>query len=200
MKVRFVVRLDAGRVEPDHLASLVTGAEERGFDTLWFADLPLLNAAEPTLAVAFAAALSHRLRLGVDLVPFGHESFVVARQLAQLDQLTGGAPPGHHRVRPRPTRGKGPPSASPGRDRGRSLPDSLLPELRTWWAGSAVKVGKGEAPAQVTLPVLPHRTRSRYGLAATAHKPSAGPAGSPTGGLDRAPRSGPRGRRTVPSY
>jgi alkanesulfonate monooxygenase SsuD/methylene tetrahydromethanopterin reductase-like flavin-dependent oxidoreductase (luciferase family) len=43
-----------------------------------------------------------------------------------------------------------------GRDRGRLL-DSLLPELRTWWAGSAVKVGKGEAPAEVTLPVLPRQ-------------------------------------------
>jgi alkanesulfonate monooxygenase SsuD/methylene tetrahydromethanopterin reductase-like flavin-dependent oxidoreductase (luciferase family) len=43
-----------------------------------------------------------------------------------------------------------------GRDRGRLL-DSLLPELRTWWAGSAVKVGNGEATAEVTLPVLPRQ-------------------------------------------
>ena len=155
MKVRFAVSLDAGRVEPGHLASLVTGAEERGFDTLWFADLPLLNAVEPTLAVAFAAGLSRRLRLGVDLVPFGHESFVVARQLAQLDQLTGG------RLLVTIVSGLDLPGERAalgiaGRDRGRLL-DSLLPELRTWWAGSAVKVGKGEATAEVTLPVLPRQ-------------------------------------------
>ena len=66
MKVRFAVSLDAGRVEPGHLASLVTGAEERGFDT-------------------------------------------------------------------------------------------LLPELRTWWVGSAVTVGRGGAATEVTLPVLPRQ-------------------------------------------
>ena len=155
MKVRFAISLDAGRVEPGHLASLVTGAEERGFDTLWFADLPLVNTAEPTLAVAFAAGLSRRLRLGVDLVPFGHESFVVARQLAQLDQLTGGRllvtiVPGLDLAGERAALGIA------GRDRGRLL-DSLLPELRKWWAGSAVKVGTGEATAEVTLPVLPRQ-------------------------------------------
>ena len=155
MKVRFAVSLDAGRVDPGHLASFVTGAEERGFDTVWFADLPLLNAAEPTLAVAFAAGLSHRLRLGVDLVPFGHQSFVVARQLAQLDQLTGG------RLLVTIVSGLDVPGERAalgiaGRDRGRLL-DSLLPELRTWWAGSAVTVGPGEATAEVTLPVLPRQ-------------------------------------------
>jgi alkanesulfonate monooxygenase SsuD/methylene tetrahydromethanopterin reductase-like flavin-dependent oxidoreductase (luciferase family) len=155
VKVRFAVSLDAGRVEPGHLASLVTGAEERGFDTLWFADLPLVNAVDPTLAVAFAAGLSSRLRLGVDLVPFGHESFVVARQLAQLDQLTDGrllvtVVPGLDLPGERAALGIA------GRDRGRLL-DSLLPELRTWWAGSAVTVGQGEATAEVTLPVLPRQ-------------------------------------------
>jgi alkanesulfonate monooxygenase SsuD/methylene tetrahydromethanopterin reductase-like flavin-dependent oxidoreductase (luciferase family) len=155
VKVRFAVSFDAGRVEPGHLASLVTGAEERGFDTLWFADLPLVNAVDPALAVAFAAGLSSRLRLGVDLVPFGHESFVVARQLAQLDQLTDGrllvtVVPGLDLPGERAALGIA------GRDRGRLL-DSLLPELRTWWAGSAVTVGQGEATAEVTLPVLPRQ-------------------------------------------
>jgi alkanesulfonate monooxygenase SsuD/methylene tetrahydromethanopterin reductase-like flavin-dependent oxidoreductase (luciferase family) len=155
VKVRFAVSLDAGSVGPDHLAALVMGAEERGFDTLWFADLPLVNAADPTLAVAFAAGLSRRLKLGVDLVPFGRESFVVARQLAQLDQLTDGrllvtVVPGLDLPGERAALGVA------GRDRGRLL-DSLLPELRTWWAGSAVTVGKGEASAEVTLLVLPRQ-------------------------------------------
>jgi len=155
VKVRFAVSPGAGKVDPDHLASLVTGAEERGFDTLWFADLPLMDAADPTLAVAFAAGVSHRLKLGVDLVPFGQESFVVARQLAQLDQLTGGRllvtlVPGLDLPGERAALGIA------GRHRGRLL-DSLLPELRTWWAGSAVTVGTGEATAEVTLPVLPRQ-------------------------------------------
>ena len=198
MKVRFAVSLDAGRVEPGHLASLVTGAEERGFDTLWFADLPLVNAVDPTLAVAFAAGLSRRLRLGVDLVPFGHESFVVARQLAQLDQLTDGRllvtiVPGLDLPGERAALGIA------GRDRGHLL-DSLLPELRTWWAGSAVTVGQGEATAEVRSRYFPDKTRSRYGLAGTGREPSAGPAGSPTGGLARAARWAPRGGRAVPAH
>jgi alkanesulfonate monooxygenase SsuD/methylene tetrahydromethanopterin reductase-like flavin-dependent oxidoreductase (luciferase family) len=155
VKVRFAVSLGAGRVDSDHLASLVTGAEERGFDTLWFPDLPLMNATDPALAVAFAAGLSHRLKLGVDLVPFGQESFVVARQLAQLDQLTGGRllvtlVPGLDLPGERAALGIA------GRHRGRLL-DSLLPELRTWWAGSPVTVGTGEATAGVTLPLLPRQ-------------------------------------------
>jgi alkanesulfonate monooxygenase SsuD/methylene tetrahydromethanopterin reductase-like flavin-dependent oxidoreductase (luciferase family) len=155
VKVRFAVSLDTGTVDPVHLASLVLEAEERGFDTLWFADLPLLDAVDPALAVAFAAGLSRRLKLGVDLVPFGHESFVVARQLAQLDQLTGGRllvtiVPGLDLPGERAALGVA------GRHRGQLL-DSLLPELRQWWAGSAVAVGKGGAPAEVTLPVLPQQ-------------------------------------------
>jgi probable F420-dependent oxidoreductase len=155
MKVRFAVSLGAGTVDPDHLASLVTGAEERGFDSLWFPDLPLLNAADPTLAVAFAAGRSRRLKLGVDLVPFGHASFVVARQLAQLDQLTGGRllvtlVPGVDLPGERAALGIA------GRHRGRLL-DSLLPELRRWWAGSAVTVGEGAAATDVILPVLPQQ-------------------------------------------
>jgi alkanesulfonate monooxygenase SsuD/methylene tetrahydromethanopterin reductase-like flavin-dependent oxidoreductase (luciferase family) len=131
------------------------GAEERGFDTLWFADLPLMGAVDPTLAVAFAAGLSRRLKLGIDLVPFGHESFVVARQLAQLDQLTDGRllvtlVPGLDLPGERAALGIA------GRHRGRLL-DSLLPELRRWWAGSPVAVGNGDTTAEVTLPVLPRQ-------------------------------------------
>ena len=153
MKVRFAVSLDAGRVEPGHLASLVTGAEERGFDTLWFADLPLVNAVDPTLAVAFAAGLSRRLRLVVDLVRLSTD--FAYPPLAQLDQLTDGrllvtVVPGLDLPGERAALGIA------GRDRGHLL-DSLLPELRTWWAGSPVTVGQGEATAEVTLPVLPRQ-------------------------------------------
>ncbi len=199
MKVRFAVSLDPGKAQPGHLASLVTGAEDRGFDTLWFADVPLVNAVDPTLAVAFAAGLSHRLRLGVDLVPFGHESFVVARQLAQLDQLTDG------RLLVTVVRGLDLPGERAalgiaGRDRGRLL-DALLPELRTWWAGSTVTVGKGEAAAEVTLPVLPRQDPLEVWLG--GHGPQAvRRAGRLADGwLGSGGTLGPRrGRRAVPAH
>ena len=90
MKVRFAVSVGLGGPDPDQLAQVVSEAEDRGFDSLWFSDLPMLAAADPLLAVAFAAARSERLKLGVNLVPFGYEPFVFARQVAQLDQLSGG--------------------------------------------------------------------------------------------------------------
>jgi alkanesulfonate monooxygenase SsuD/methylene tetrahydromethanopterin reductase-like flavin-dependent oxidoreductase (luciferase family) len=155
MKVRFAVSIGSGMASPGHFASFVTGAEERGFDTLWFRHLPLMNEMDPALAVAFAAGLSSTLKLGVDFIPFGHESFVIARQLAQLDQLTDGRllltlVPGVDLPGERAALGIA------GLHRGRLL-DNMLPELRAWWSGSAVKVGKGEASAEVTLPVLPRQ-------------------------------------------
>ncbi len=50
----------------------------------------MLPATDPFLAVAFAARHSPRLKLGVNLVPFGYQPYVFARQVAQLDRLTGG--------------------------------------------------------------------------------------------------------------
>ena len=195
LKVRFAVSLDAGRVEPGHLASLVTGAEERGVrqsSGSW--TCRSVNVVDPTVAVAFAAGLSRRLRLGVDLVPFGYESFVVARQLAQLDQLTDGrllvtVVPGLDLPGERAALGIA------GRDRGHLL-DSLLPELRTWWAGSPVTVGQGEATAEVTLPGLPRQDPLEIWLGGHGPRAVRRPAGSPTGlvgGLLRPPRGG-RGR------
>lgn len=155
MKVRFAVSLGTGSVDRDHLAALVTGAEERGFDTVWFSDLPLMQATEPALAVAFAAGLTRRLKLGMNLVPFGHARFTVARQLAQLDQLTGG------RLLVTLVPGVDVPGERAaldlaGQQRG-SLLDALLPDLRRWWSGEAVAVGTDGEVTEVTLPVLPRQ-------------------------------------------
>lgn len=90
VKVRFAVSVGTGFPDPELLATVVMGAEERGFDSIWFSDLTVLPGTDPFLAVSFAAAASHRLRLGVNLVPFGYQPFVFARQVAELDQVTAG--------------------------------------------------------------------------------------------------------------
>jgi probable F420-dependent oxidoreductase len=151
VKIRFALSVGLGAPHADMLSAVVTGAEERGFDGLWFSDVPLLPATDPFLAVAFAAARSTRLKLGVNLVPFGHQPFVFARQVAQLDQLTGGRllvtlVPGLDHPGERAALGIGP------ADRGR-LMDALLPDLRRWWAGEGVSVAEGVDP--VALAVLP---------------------------------------------
>ena len=154
MKVRFAVSVGLGGPDPDQLAQVVPEAETRGFDSLWFSDLPMLAAADPLLAVAFAASRSERLKLGVNLVPFGYEPFVFARQVAQLDQLSGGrllvtVVPGLDQPGERTALGIA------GAHRGRLL-DQLLPDLRAWWAGEAVvPAGAAEGTEPVALAVRP---------------------------------------------
>ena len=144
MKIRFAVSVGIGSPDPDELSLAVTEAEARGFDSLWFSDLPVLAGTDPFLAVAFAAACSHRLKLGVNLVPFGYQPYVFARQVAQLDRLTGGRllvtlVPGLDQPGERAALGLG------GVHRGRRL-DALIPDFKAWWAGQPVAVDPGEDP------------------------------------------------------
>lgn len=154
MKVRFAVSVGMDVPDPDLLATVVTGAEERGFDSIWFSDLTMLPGTDPLLAVSFAAAISNRLRLGMNLVPFGYQPFVLARQVAELDQISAGRllltlVPGLDRPGERAALGIS------KQHRGRLL-DELLPELRSWWSGGSVHVGEDEA-AELRLSVLPRQ-------------------------------------------
>ncbi len=154
MKVRFAVSA-LGSPDPALLTSLATEAEKLGFDTIWFSDVTLLPSIDPTAGVAYAAALTKRVKLGINQVPFGQEPFVVASRLAQLDQLTGGRllitlVPGLDLPGERAALGLS------GQHRGRLL-DELIPMFRQWWAGGAPDGGpEGEAgPAFPELPVHP---------------------------------------------
>jgi probable F420-dependent oxidoreductase len=141
MKIRFAVSPGIGSPDAAHLDLIVANADEQRFDGLWFSDLPLMAATDPFLAVAYAAARSSRLKLGVNLVPFGYEPFVFARQVAQLDQLTGGRllvtlVPGLDQAGERAALG------ITGAHRGRRL-DATIPDLVTWWAGGEVSTTDG---------------------------------------------------------
>lgn len=152
MKVRFAVSVANGPPAPTQFKDLVIQAEARGFDTLWFSDVPSLPATEPMAAVAFAAALTQRVKLGVNFIPFGYEPFLFAHKVAQLDQLTGGrllvtlVPgldlPGERRA-----------LGTEGKHRGHMM-DGLLPDLRRWWAGESVADTRlATLPAQDPLEV-----------------------------------------------
>lgn len=154
MKVRFAVSIGMRASDPELLAAAVIEAEERGFDSIWFSDLTVLAGTNPFLAVSFAAAVSHRLRLGVNLVPFGYQPFVFARQVAELDQLSAGRllvtlVPGLDQADEREALGIA------GQHRGRLL-DELVPDLRAWWAGRSVTFPDGKA-AELRLAVLPRQ-------------------------------------------
>jgi probable F420-dependent oxidoreductase len=150
MKVRFAVSPGFGEPDLPRFAAMVDRAEALGFDGLWFSDLPTIPSLDPFLAVSFAASRTTRLKLGTNLVPFGYEPFVFARQLAQLDVVTGGRllvtlVPGLDLPGERAALGLG------GAHRGKAL-DARLPSLRAWLAGDAV-AADGATP--VALPVLP---------------------------------------------
>jgi alkanesulfonate monooxygenase SsuD/methylene tetrahydromethanopterin reductase-like flavin-dependent oxidoreductase (luciferase family) len=154
VKVRFAVSVGMDVPDPELLATVVTGSEERGFDSIWFSDLTMLPGTDPLLAVSFAAALSTRLRLGMNVVPFGYQPFVLARQVAELDQISAGRllltiVPGLDRPGERAALGIS------KQHRGRLL-DELLPDLRSWWSGGSVKVPLDGA-TELRLAVLPRQ-------------------------------------------
>ncbi|MGZ8765193.1 MAG: LLM class flavin-dependent oxidoreductase [Acidimicrobiia bacterium] len=82
MKIRFAVSPGLGDPGIARFVEMVDRAEELGFDGLWFSDLPTIPSLDPFLAVSVAASRTTRVKLGTNLVPFGHEPFVFARQLA----------------------------------------------------------------------------------------------------------------------
>lgn len=164
MKIRFAVSAGIGQQGPKELSELVTGAEERGFDTLWFSSMPTLPSTDPMVAVPFAAAVSTRLKLGVHLVPFGYEPYVFAHQVAQLDRLSGGRlllalVPGLGQPMERSALG------IQGRHRGHML-DALVPRLRQLWSGDAGESGEKASPSR--LPILPIQSPLELWLGGTS--------------------------------
>lgn len=134
-----------GPPDPEPFAAVVERAETIGFDTVWMSDVPSLPATDPSLGVAFAAARTRRMHLGVNLIPFGSTPYVVAHRLAQLDRLASGRllvtlVPGLDLPGERQALG------TAGRHRGRMM-DQVIPQMRSWWAG--------EEQDGLVLPVRP---------------------------------------------
>jgi alkanesulfonate monooxygenase SsuD/methylene tetrahydromethanopterin reductase-like flavin-dependent oxidoreductase (luciferase family)/predicted kinase len=83
-----------------HLRSIAAGAEAAGVDHIWMMDhlrqIPQVGAAwtdipEPYTALAWLAAVTERVRLGVLVSPaFRHQPAVLAKQIATLDVLSAG--------------------------------------------------------------------------------------------------------------
>jgi probable F420-dependent oxidoreductase len=83
VKIRFAITPPRGI---DQVADL----ERLGFDTVWLSDIPLGEGLDPILGLAAAAAQTSKLKLGANIVPFGRSPVVLAKSLAQLDQLSNG--------------------------------------------------------------------------------------------------------------
>jgi probable F420-dependent oxidoreductase len=154
MKVRIAVAPGSLGTDPEQLELFLDGLEERGFDTVWLSEIPMGPLVDPLLGLSFASGRTKRLKLGANIVPFGRTPYVLAKELAQLDQLSRGRllislvpgldQPGEREM------------LKVGTDhRGKYL-DELIPLLRRWWSGESVEYHSDRFEVDgITLPTTP---------------------------------------------
>ena len=133
MKVRFAVAPAGGLLKAPEIVSFADALEASGFDGVWLSDLPVRPVIDPMLGLALIAGRTTRLRLGANVVPLGRNPFMLAKALAQLDQLSGGRlllsfVPGLDEPGERELLGW------QGASRGAALED-VLATVRAWWSG-----------------------------------------------------------------
>jgi probable F420-dependent oxidoreductase len=137
MKVRFAVAPQSAPLQRTDILAFAGALEASGFDGVWLSDLPLAPVLDPLLGLAVIAGQTNRLRLGANVVPLGRNPFLLAKQLAQLDQLSGGRlllsfVPGIDQPGEREALGLN------GASRGAVL-EQVLGLVRAWWAGEEVR-------------------------------------------------------------
>jgi len=141
MKIRFAVTPPVSAFHEDAFPDYVSACESHGFDTLWLSDVPLGPLGDPLLHLALAAGRTRRLKLGANVVPLGRNPWLLARELAQLDRMSGG------RLLLSFVPGLGQPAerAALGRATGSrwQVVDDVLGLARRWWAGETVTAAHG---------------------------------------------------------
>ena len=141
MKIRFAVTPPSTAFHESVFPDYLSACEHLGFDTLWLSDVPLGSLGDPLFSLAFAAGHTRRLKLGANVVPLGHNPWLLARQLAQLDRMSGGRlllsfVPGLGQPAERAVLGH------PTGDRWRTVSE-ILALARRWWAGESVTANHG---------------------------------------------------------
>lgn len=114
----------------------IDGLERRGFDTVWLSDVPMGMTVDPLVGLAIAAGRTERLKLGANVVVPGRNPLMLAKEMAQLDRLSGGRlllsfVPGQNTPAEREALG------TIGTDRG-ALIDEVMGLCRRWWSGQEV--------------------------------------------------------------
>src|SRR5215510_12318235 len=138
MKVRFgfACRGQAD-LSLDAFPQLVDDLERLGFDSLWLPEHMLNGPFDPLVGLAHAAARTTRLKLGAYLIVPGRNPVRLARELANLDRLSGGRlllimvlgqPTTEELLAQHVSKG----------ERG-ALLDEVIPLLRRLWSGEVVQ-------------------------------------------------------------
>ena len=90
MKVRLAIAPHPSSPSREEIVAFGQAIEASGFDGIWLSDLPVAPILDPLLGIALLAGITDRVRLGANVVPLGRHPFVLAKQLAQLDQISNG--------------------------------------------------------------------------------------------------------------
>ncbi len=153
MKIRFGYTIGP-ETDAASLGPLAEDLERLGFDLLWVPEILGAPTLDPVVALAYAAARTTKLKLGAHLVLPGRQPVQLAKQLAQLDRLSGGRLLllGVLGVAAEADNG----AQGIERNRRGAALDEMVPLLRRLWAGESVDhEGPSFRLEQVRLPVTP---------------------------------------------
>lgn len=136
MKVRIAVGLGGAATAATEFADIVAAMAELGFDSLWISEVLTGPGPDPLIALATAAQLNQRLKLGTTMLLPGRHELRLAKSLATLDVLSQGRlliafVPGLAFGAEREAIG------IPVNERAAAF-ETTMPRLRQWWAGEAV--------------------------------------------------------------
>jgi alkanesulfonate monooxygenase SsuD/methylene tetrahydromethanopterin reductase-like flavin-dependent oxidoreductase (luciferase family) len=134
VKVRIGVAI--GALPLEQFGPVLDDLDDLGFDSIWLPETFQRGGVDPLVGLGFAAARVRRLKLGTHLVAPGRNPYVLARELAQLDRLSGGRllltfVAGLDEPAERIAQGL------PSGDRTGWF-DEHLGRMRAWWAGDEV--------------------------------------------------------------
>jgi probable F420-dependent oxidoreductase len=152
VKVRIAVGLGATGLDAGEFAELVAGLAEAGFDSLWVSEVLTGQGPDPLIALATAAQLNPKLKLGTTMLIPGRHPVRLAKSLATLDVLSNG----RLLLAFVPGLAFGPERDAIGVPVGQRAAtiEETLPKLRRWWAGETVD-GITVSPRPVQDPLEP---------------------------------------------
>jgi hypothetical protein len=90
VKIRIAVGLGPADLDADQFAALVADLAELRFDSLWISEILTGPGPDPLLALATAAQLNPKLKLGTTMLLPGRNEVRLAKALATLDVLSRG--------------------------------------------------------------------------------------------------------------
>jgi len=158
VKVRIGVAV--GALPLERFGAVLDDLDALGFDSIWLPESFQRGGVDPLVGLSFAAARVPRLKLGTHLVAPGRNPYVLARELAQLDQLCAGRllltfVAGLDEPAERIAQGM------PAGDRTGWF-DTHLDRMRAWWAGDEVD--------GIRLDARPHQDPLEVWLGGKAHR------------------------------